>query len=259
VAVKRRNLIWLPNAFTAMNVLLGFLSILVSVNASLRPEPFIPGQPTPYDTACWLIIWATLFDVLDGKVAKLTGTSSDFGMRLDTFADATTFGLAPAVLVFCAFLSPGQMAPPFGWIVCGCYFTAAVFRLARYNVQSAAAPQFGFTGVPTPTAALIVVSLYLSARDWAPPTWCVAALMVLIALVMVGPLRYPAFKGLYPREKKLVFAILMGMALATCFVGPAKVLLVTFGSFALLWGHLWIPTRRFWVPELNSSSKKKRP
>lgn len=248
---KPSRLIWLPNAFTAANVLLGFLSILISVNASLRPQLAAPGEPTPYDIACWLIIWATLFDVLDGKVAKLTGTSSDFGMRLDTFADATTFGLAPAVLVFCAFLSPSQVPAPLGWIACGCYFTSAVFRLARYNVQSAAAPQFGFVGVPTPTAALIAVSLYLSTRDASPAPWAVGGVMVLIAAVMVSPLRYPAFKGLYPVEKKVVLAIITAMAVATCFVGPAKVLLATFGSFALLWGHLWVPSRRFWVPELR--------
>ena len=253
---KASRLIWLPNAFTAMNVLLGFLSILVSVNASLRPEPLLPGMPTPYDTACWLIIWATLFDVLDGKLAKLTGTSSDFGMRLDTFADATTFGLAPAVLVYCAFLSPSQLAAPLGWIACGCYFTAAVFRLARYNVQTAGPPRFGFVGVPTPTAALISVSLYLSTRDANPPVWMVAGMMVLIAAVMVSPIRYPAFKGLLRREKILVVVVLGSMALLTAFLGPAKVLLIYFGSFALLWGPLWVPTRALWNPELQTSTSK---
>jgi CDP-diacylglycerol--serine O-phosphatidyltransferase len=251
---KSSKLIWLPNSFTAMNVLLGFLSILVSVNASLRPQASQPGSPTPYDTACWLIIWATLFDVLDGKLAKLTGTSSEFGMRLDTFADATTFGLAPAVLIYCAFLSPSQMIQPMGWVACGCYFTSAVFRLARYNVLTTTGPQFGFVGVPTPTAALISVSLYLSHWDLGIPAWAVACGMVLIALAMVSPLRYPAFKGLYRVEKLLVLLLLACMALGTAFFGPAKVLFVTFGSFALLWGPLWVPTRKYWNPELKTQS-----
>ena len=224
----------------------------MSVNASLRPVSVIGSEPAAYDTACWLIIWATLFDVLDGKLAKLTGTSSDFGMRLDTFADATTFGLAPAVLIYCAFLSPTQMASPWGWIAAGCYFTSAVFRLARYNVISTRAASFGFVGVPTPTAALIAVSLYLSHWGESLPATIVALIMLLIAVTMVSPLRYPAFKGLYPVEKKIILALLTSMAAATCFVGPAKVLLVTFGSFALFWGPLWVPTRKLWNPELRS-------
>lgn len=239
-------------------MLLGFLSILVSVNAFLRPEATLLGEPTAYDTACWLILWATIFDVVDGKVAKLTGTSSDFGMRLDTFADATTFGLAPAVLIFCTFLSPQRMMPPLGWIACGCYFTAAVFRLARYNVQSLAGPGFGFVGLPTPSAALILVSGYLVCSSFDAP-WlarAVAGVTVLIALVMVSPIRYPALKGLYPLEKKLIFVLLISAAVFTCFVGPAEVMLIYFGSFVLIWGPWWIPTRRFWVPELKFSKTK---
>jgi CDP-diacylglycerol--serine O-phosphatidyltransferase len=255
---RSSRLVWLPNAFTAMNVLLGFLSILVSVNASLRPESALPGEPTAYDTAAWLIAWAAIFDVIDGKVAKLTGTSSDFGMRLDTFADATTFGLAPAVLIFCTFLSPARIAEPWGWVACGCYFMAAIFRLARYNVQSAASPGFGFVGVPTPTAALITVPLYLHLHDAEPPVWAVAALMVLTALFMVSPIRYPALKGLYPREKKVILALLIAAAIVTAFFGPAMALLFFFGTFAFVWGPLWVPTRRFWVPELQPPLKKRK-
>jgi CDP-diacylglycerol--serine O-phosphatidyltransferase len=239
-----------------MNVLLGFLSILVSVNAFLRPEVTAPGDPTSYDTACWLIIWAVIFDVLDGKVAKLTGTSSDFGMRLDTFADATTFGLAPAVLIFCTFLSPLRMIPPLGWIACGCYFTAAVFRLARYNVQTNAEPKFGFVGLPTPAAAIITVSMYLVVRDMQPVAWMVAALIVLLAFVMVSPIRYPSLKGLYSREKKLVLILLISSMISTYYGGPAKALFLYFGSFALIWGPFWVPTRRLWNPELKLSKSK---
>jgi CDP-diacylglycerol--serine O-phosphatidyltransferase len=237
-----------------MNVLLGFLSILMSVNAYINPSPTAPGEPTGFDIACWLILWATIFDVLDGKVAKLTGTSSDFGMRLDTFADATTFGLAPAILIFCTYLSPLRLIPPLGWIACGSYFTAAVFRLARYNVQSMAAPSFGFVGVPTPTAALISVSFYLSTHELNPPSWLAAALMILVALFMVSPVRYPALKGLFPIEKMLLMALLLVMIVLCVLYGPALSIFLMFSSFALLWGPFWVPTRRFWVPELRAEA-----
>jgi CDP-diacylglycerol--serine O-phosphatidyltransferase len=249
--LKRPGLVWVPNAFTAMNVLLGFLSILVSVSAFLKNEVTPMGGISPYDTACWLILWATLFDVLDGKIAKLTGTTSDFGMRLDTFADAVTFGLAPAVLIFCTFLSPARLAPPLGWIACGIYFSAAIFRLARYNViSSGEAPSFGFKGLPTPASAMIGVSLYLSTNDAPPSAWLIAIFVVLLGVVMVSPLTYPAFKGTYPREKRVIVVILAMMAVGTIFVGPANVLFYTWSSFALIWGWLWIPTRALWVPEL---------
>ncbi len=214
-----------------------------------RQEAFL-GAASPYDTACWLILWAALFDVLDGKVAKLTGTTSEFGMRLDTFADAVTFGLAPAVLIFCTFLSPQHLPPPLGWLACGAYFSAAVFRLARYNVQTSRSDQFGFTGLPTPAAAMIGVSLYLSTADGPLAPGIVASLMVLIGAVMVSPLRYPAFKGTYPLEKKVILGILVTMAAATVVWGAARVLLVSWGGFALVWGWAWVPTREFWVPEL---------
>ncbi|MES2201285.1 MAG: CDP-diacylglycerol--serine O-phosphatidyltransferase [candidate division FCPU426 bacterium] len=256
--MKASRWVWLPNSFTAMNVLLGFLSILVSVSASLGQQG-IPaaGEISPYNTACWLILWATLFDVLDGKLAKLTGTTSEFGMRLDTFADAVTFGLAPAVLIFCTFLSPSHLPSPLGWIACGVYFSAAVFRLARYNVQTAAEPVFGFIGLPTPAAALVGVSLYLSLGEASlVPAWAVACLMVLIGAAMVSPLRYPAFKGTYPLEKKVILGILLAMAAGTVVWGAALVLLVSWGSFALVWGWAWVPSRRFWVPELKGKKER---
>ncbi len=167
---------------------------------------------SPYDTACWLILWATLFDVLDGKVAKLTGTTSDFGMRLDTFADAVTFGLAPSVLIYAAFLSPQRLAPPLGWMACGAYFSAAIFRLARYNVQTSGRPSFGFTGLPTPASAMISVSLYLSTRDFPPPAWVIAAFMVLIGVAMVSPCATRLSRGLKGREKVAMLLLLAGMA-----------------------------------------------
>ncbi len=253
--MSRRSMAWLPNAFTAANVALGFLSIIVCVDAVLRPQAPAPGQPPAFDTACWLILWATIFDVLDGKVAKLTGSTSDFGMRLDTFADATTFGLAPAVLIFCTLLSPERLAAPLGWLACAAYFTAAIFRLARYNVLTGGEPSFGFVGLPTPAAALISVSLYLSTRDQPLPAPWVALLMLLIGVVMVSPLRYPAFKGLFPIERNIVMAILASMALFSIIFGPARVLLAYWGSFALVWGYLWVPTRHRWVPQLRKATR----
>ena len=243
----RRWAVWVPNAVTSANLLLGFFSILLSLTA-LR-DGRGPQDPA-FAVACWLILWATIGDLLDGKLAKLLRASSDFGMRLDTFADAVTFGLAPAVLLYAAFLRPGGPSLRVG-LAPAAYFLAACFRLARYNVASGGKPRFGFVVVPTPAAAMIATSCYLSTKDAPlPPEW-VALLTWLVALSMVSPLRYPAFKGMRGRE--VVFMAVMALALlvATQVWGTPRVIFATFGSFALVWGYWWIPLRPYLVPGVS--------
>lgn len=233
----------MPNIVTSGNLLLGFFSILLSLRSMRQAQPPADGLVT----ACWLILWASIGDVLDGKLAKLLDASSDFGMRLDTFADAVTFGLAPAVLLYAAFLRDAGGSPAVS-MAPAAFFLAACFRLARYNVQTQEVPRFGFVGVPTPTAALVMVSFYLSTRQAPlPPHW-VAAFSTLLAVAMVWPLRYPAFKGLRGREVAVVLGILFAMLFASLRWGSAPVILVSFGSFALVWGYWWIPLRPYWVP-----------
>jgi len=235
---------WIPNAVTSVNLLLGFFSILISLRALRDGQS---AASPAFATACWLILWATLGDVLDGKLAKLLKANSSFGMYMDTFADAVTFGMAPAVLLYAAFLRDPQVSPAVALAPLG-YFLAACFRLARYNVQTVGTPRFGFTGVPTPTAAMIVTSLYLS-TSLAPLTpGLVAGLTGLVAVSMVSPLRYPAFKGMKPREIALCLLALAAMVAATTQWGVPRVIFYTFTSFTLTWGWWWIPLRPYWVP-----------
>jgi CDP-diacylglycerol--serine O-phosphatidyltransferase len=242
-APRRVSLAWVPNAVTSANLLLGFFSLLISLRALRNGED---AHSPAFATACWLILWATIGDMLDGKLAKLLHASSDFGMRLDTFADAVTFGLAPAVLLYAAFLrAPGASLvalAPAG------YFLAACFRLARYNVATAAPPRFGFTGLPTPAAALIATSLYLSTKDAPFAPEAVALLTALVAVAMVSPLRYPSFKGLKAREAALAMALLLGLLVGTTLWGTPRVIFGLFGSYTLVWGYWWIPLRPYWVP-----------
>lgn len=241
-------LAWVPNAVTSVNLALGFVSIVYSLRAMRAGEG---ADSLGYATACWLIMWATIGDVLDGKLAKVLDAGSDFGMRLDTFADAVTFGLAPAVLLYAAFLKDAgpslavALAPT-------AYFLAACFRLARYNVGSVGRPRFGFTGVPTPTAAVIVATLYLSTKDAPWTQGAVATLTGLLAVSMVSPLRYPAFKGLKPRETAVVVLLLLAWMAATLTWGAPKVAFYFATSFALVWGWWWVPLRPLWVPGASS-------
>jgi CDP-diacylglycerol--serine O-phosphatidyltransferase len=235
---------WAPNLLTACNLSLGFFSILLSLRAArLGHDP----SSMDYQVACWLILWATIFDVLDGKVAKLLHASSEFGLRLDTFADAVTFGLAPSVLIYAAFLRDAGLGAG-AVLAAGAYFMAGAFRLARYNVQTAGLSRFGFVGVPTPTAAIITTTLFLSTRTQPWPAQTVAGLMGLLALAMVSPLRYPAFKGLKGRETLAVLMILLACLVLSIPYGTPRVVFILFSSFALFWGWCWIPLRPYWVP-----------
>ncbi len=235
---------WAPNVLTSANLVLGFFSIVLSLRAARLNHA---ADSMDYQVACWLILWATILDVLDGKVAKLMHASSEFGLRLDTFADAVTFGLAPAVLIYCAFLQTaglGSSAP----LAAGAYFMAAAFRLARYNVQTVGPVRFGFVGVPTPTAAIITTTLYLSTFNQPWPAERLAGLMGLLSIAMISPLRYPALKGLKGRETLVVLGIVIACLATSIRFGTPPVVFALFSSFALFWGWCWIPLRPYWVP-----------
>jgi CDP-diacylglycerol---serine O-phosphatidyltransferase len=241
---RRRALAWVPNAVTSTNLLLGFFSILASLGALRAAQG---DRAHALATACWLILWAALGDVLDGKLAKLLKAGSDFGMYLDTFADAVSFGMAPAVLLYAAFLKDAGGSPFFALAPLG-YFLAACFRLARYNVQTAGPARFGFVGVPTPTAALIATTFYLGFGAASPAPALVAGLTGVVAVLMVSPLRYPALKGLKGREALLILALLVAVAAASARWGVPKAVFFVFSSFAVVWGWWWISLRPYWVP-----------
>ena len=247
------HLAWIPNSVTGANLICGFLSILFSLEAS------VSGETALYDTACYLVLWATVLDFFDGFLAKATHSASLYGMKMDTFADAVTFGLAPAVLVVTDFLE-GNLSPALAWGSAAVFFLCAVWRLARYNVQDASAPSFGFVGLPSPNAAALPVCLYLVTRDAPLAPGAVAAFMVWVGLLMISPLRYPAFKRLLPREQAvvsfLIFTMIVLMLKWSWALGPgqavARIVLVYFGSFALFWGPLWVPTRHLWNPGIEA-------
>src|SRR5687768_1193602 len=146
-AVGRRRLqkgvIVLPSAFTLGNLFLGVWAI---VSASR-------GQ---YEMAGWLIVLAAFADLFDGRVARFTGTGSEFGGQLDSLVDAISFGVAPALIVYFAFL--GHTG--YDWILSFLYITAAIIRLARFNVEQAGSAKVSFHGLPSPNAGVTVATFY---------------------------------------------------------------------------------------------------
>jgi CDP-diacylglycerol--serine O-phosphatidyltransferase len=185
----KRGVAFLPNLLTTANLFCGYYSIIQSVNGH-------------YAFAVWLVVLAGLFDFLDGRVARMTGTQSDFGVEYDSLSDLTTFCMAPAILVYNWGLAGFGK---FGVAACFMYFACGALRLARFNVQAGDVEKVDFQGLPTPSAAGTMVS-YVLFHDYffghpLPDSrnYFLIVLPVLLALLMVSNIRYRSMKKIKSR------------------------------------------------------------
>ncbi|RYZ70101.1 MAG: CDP-diacylglycerol--serine O-phosphatidyltransferase, partial [Proteobacteria bacterium] len=173
----------LPNLITIMNLFMGFLAIVQSIQ----------GQ---YVFAAYAIVAAAVFDQLDGRVARMTHSQSKFGAELDSLCDLVSFGTAPGILLFLWALQPfGRI----GWLVSFLFCACGALRLARFNVQHEVIEKAYFQGLPIPMAAGIVASSVLAFTDlgWEPQHSYILLLMTtLLAFVMVSTFRYRSFKDI---------------------------------------------------------------
>lgn len=135
-----------PNLFTSLNMFCGFFSIINAYQGN-------------FDYACWLIFVAALFDALDGAVARLTNSSSELGVELDSLSDIVSFGAAPSFLLYTTYY---YQLSTIGIILTSLPLVAGGFRLARFNVQLAGFEKTFFTGLPIPSSALTIVSFILA-------------------------------------------------------------------------------------------------
>ena len=170
----------LPSIFTLGNVLCGFLAI----------NNIVEGSRVSLISAAWWIIIAGILDALDGKIARITGTSSEFGVELDSIADVISFGVAPAVLIYNYMLY--EAGKP-GLFLAFCFLAAGAIRLARFNVKATTGKKNSFTGMPIPGGAGILASYVLFTEN----VWgglanldLVIALTVVSAFAMVSRFRY---------------------------------------------------------------------
>ncbi len=170
----------LPNFFTATSIFLGMLSI---VNASV-------GE---FETAAWLIMVATIFDGLDGRIARLTNTMSSFGAEFDSLADIVAFGVAPAMLLF---FYIGHDYGRFGFLVTALFVIFGAIRLARFNSASQNKEPSVFIGLPIPAAASAVTMGTLFLLDYKFENLNIVFLIVvlIISVLMVSHIRYPSLK-----------------------------------------------------------------
>ena len=217
---------FLPNLFTAANLFCGFVALTKIVEANLVPNADGLVTYTPIKVALGFILLACIFDLFDGRVARMAGVESPFGREFDSLADLVSFGAAPAFLVYRVVLPEVfQHHAQLGWFIASIYLLAGAFRLARFNCLAALAGTGGgkeFLGFPIPAAAGLVASLtmmmiHLDERGYAPNKWKYALPVVLLFLsaMMVSTVKYPTFKRFDLKAtgtftKTMVAALLVG-------------------------------------------------
>ncbi|MDR2201106.1 MAG: CDP-diacylglycerol--serine O-phosphatidyltransferase [Puniceicoccales bacterium] len=195
----------LPNLFTATNLFCGFLSIIRCIQARYSVQD-VATIHRYYQQAVWLILFAGVSDMLDGRVARLKKKESLFGMEFDSICDMVSFGVAPALMVFLLILSPvGEFSffRQLGWLFGFIYLLCAAVRLARFNVITSPLlprddphPSSDFLGLPVTVAAGVVASFVLIVNSYDLNTFAIflPPLMLFIAYLMVSNIPFPSFK-----------------------------------------------------------------
>ena len=197
---------FLPNLFTAANLFCGFVALTYIVTADMSGEAAVPAYRA-IKIALGFILLACIFDLFDGRVARMVGVESPFGREFDSLADLVSFGVAPAFLVHRVVLKDVFINhPQWGWFISSIYLLCGAFRLARFNCLATMAGTGGgkeFLGFPIPAAAGLVSSLtwlmiHLDEQGSAPPKWRWALPIILLFLsaMMVSTVKYPTFKRL---------------------------------------------------------------
>jgi CDP-diacylglycerol---serine O-phosphatidyltransferase len=200
---NRLKIYFLPNLMTGGNLFCGFVALTRIVEADVNAADF----NQKIHQALFFILLACIFDLLDGRVARMGGKESPFGREFDSLADVVSFGVAPAFLVHRIVLKDVFVTTPeVGWFIASIYLICGALRLARYNCLAAVPASGGgkeFLGFPIPAAAGLVASLTLFLMWWeekgfARSSWryVLPAMMMFLSIMMVSKVKYPSFKTL---------------------------------------------------------------
>jgi CDP-diacylglycerol---serine O-phosphatidyltransferase len=219
----RRGVYLLPSMFTLGNMFCGYACIVYA----MRGE---------FATAAPFIGFAMVLDMLDGRIARMTGTTSDFGIELDSLADVISFGIAPAILSFTWGLQPlGRI----GWAVGFLFVAAAALRLARFNIQTGTQDKRYFVGMPSPAAAAVpaatVYAIPLGFQTM-PEALPVLAMVIVPALLMVSTIRFRSLKTVDLQDRRSYSVlVLVAVGLAAVAAQPE------YGLAAMAYGYLASP------------------
>jgi CDP-diacylglycerol--serine O-phosphatidyltransferase len=257
----RKGMYILPSLFTTANIAAGFYAILQTVAADA-------GEPWHLDFAAKAIGFAVLFDGLDGRIARMTHTDSDFGKELDSLADVITFGVAPALLAWMwGFkLLPTTIDPEMrtkivqlGSIFCFAFLMAGASRLARFNITKNPQPSNPgrpgkkyFVGLPIPAAAGVIAAMvHFSSglpiySPWTALSWLM--MVIVIAYLMVSTWRFYSFKDIdFGSRRPFRLIVLLGILFALIWFFSRPVLFaiaLLYMASGVLWRLQWIFRRK---------------
>lgn len=219
---SRRGIYLLPNLLTTAGLFAGFYAVVASMQGR-------------FEYAAIAIFVAMIMDGLDGRIARITNSQTDFGAEYDSLADMVSFGVAPALVAYNWALSD---LGKFGWLATFVYVVAAALRLARFNTQVETADKRYFQGLASPSAAAILVGLVWvgTKHQWdvTPYAVYVGILTIVTGLLMVSNFRYSSFKGGSKKDKIPFVGILIVVLLFVAIAAfPPEVLFIGFSIYAL--------------------------
>jgi CDP-diacylglycerol---serine O-phosphatidyltransferase len=267
----KKGLYLIPSAFTALNIGMGFVSVMESLKGFQllgNANPDLSAAAAHLDKAAIVIGFALLFDMLDGRIARLTKTTTEIGVQLDSIADVVTFGLAPAVLAYVwgygTTLTEGTDLHRLGWFLSFMYLICGAFRLARFNVQ-ASRPRVlsegtvkvdkkSFVGLPIPVAGGLIAALvhfspapliYFGPERAKIYSGLLMVMVGFVSLMMVSTLRFSSFKTVGTSRGSMRTIILALSVLGLIFLFSQYVLLAIVVSY-ILYGLLSRVAGIFW-------------
>ena len=196
----KRGIYILPNAFTSLNLFCGFFAIVSSINQE-------------FEKSAIAVLIAVIFDSLDGKIARATNTTSQFGIEYDSLSDLVSFGLAPALVMYMWVLKPmGRV----GWLAAFLFATCGALRLARFNSMAEETPNSYFLGLPIPAAAAMCSTTVLFCAKHSIPYSDFPVIFLVgiyfLSFLMVSTIKYESFKKA-ELFKKMKFNVLVGIIL----------------------------------------------
>ena len=220
---RRAGIYLLPNLFTTGALFAGFYGIVAAINAR-------------FEAAAVAVLVAMVLDGMDGRIARMTNTQSDFGAQYDSLSDMVSFGLAPALVIYeWSLYTAGKL----GWLAAFVYAAACALRLARFNTQVGNADKRFFQGLPSPAAAALLAALVWVGHSYGVrETLALHAISmfatVAAALLMVSNVRYRSFKDFDLRGRVPFVAVLaVVMVFVLISIEPASVLLTLFAIYTV--------------------------
>jgi CDP-diacylglycerol--serine O-phosphatidyltransferase len=219
---KPKSIYVLPNLFTTGNLFCGFYAIIATINSK-------------FEIAAIAILIANIFDIADGKVARITNTTSKFGVEYDSLSDLISFGIAPSLLIYCWALKPFGK---FGWVASFLFTACGALRLARFNVMVSVSEKGRFTGLPIPGAASMIATTVLLMFDIGKSVIDRNLIILLevyvLSFLMVSNVKYISFKEAgFITQKPLKFLFFVILMLLIVVMEPKISLCVLMGIYTV--------------------------